>query len=549
MSTRLAITVSGAVSLGSYEAGVLYEVLYALKQHNQQPGISEDQKIYIDVLTGASAGGLSVALAAQKLLYEAASLNDPYDNPLYNAWVSEVDIASLLNLAPDEQPSCSIFSSDLIDTLAQEYLLSRYNATPVEPVEPHPALAPDQTIRLGLALSNLCGVDYTRPTLSSGSFTYTRFQDEFAATLGGAQDSPAYWTPVQQAAVSCGAFPFAFRVQDLARGIDCYNSSPFFDSGCFGGQTIRSFTYTDGGLFQNQPLGLAKRLVNSIDQHLGSDQRAYLFVAPHPLTSTADDSFCARAGTFSKVAERLLLSIFDQARFQDWIEAEKINGQIASFNSRARALQQQVQNGTLSSEAIHPVINPLLAQFFGPGGDDTLTPARARLQQQFAHEYAQLYQSRGPDIAKTWLDAVLFLEMAANLPQKDEMYIYGITASAQELAGSPLMWFLGFFDRQYRDHDYDVGRIKARAFLQNPGTSAQGPLSAIAYNAPPIRPLQPGLTGISIKQVAVEKRQQLRDRIQNRIGIMLKEAGLSFIVRHSIQLLFLNGKINELLGL
>ncbi len=549
MSTRLAITVSGAVSLGSYEAGVLYEVLYALKQHNQQPGISEDQKIYIDVLTGASAGGLSVALAAQKLLYEADSLNDPYDNPLYNAWVSEVDIANLLNLAPDEQPSCSIFSSDLIDTLAQEYLLSRYNATSVEPVEPHPALAPDRTIRLGLALSNLCGVNYTRPTLSSGSFTYTRFQDEFKATLGDEQDSPAYWIPVQRAAVSCGAFPFAFRVEDLARGIDCYNSSPFFDPSCFGGKTSRSFTYTDGGLFQNQPLGLAKTLVNSIDQHLGSDQRAYLFVAPHPLTSTADDSFSAQTGTFSKVAERLLLSIFDQARFQDWIEAEKINGQIASFNSRALALQHQVQNGALTSEAMYPITTRMLAQFFGLSGQDALAAARARLQQQFAQEYTQLHASRGEETANSWLDAVLVLETAANLHDKDEMYIYAITAGAQELAGSPLMWFLGFFDRQYRDHDYDVGRIKARAFLWNPGTSGQGPLSAITCNAPPIRPLQPGLTGISIKQVSLEKRQQLRDRIQNRIGIMLKEAGLSFIVRHSIQLLFLNGKINELLGL
>jgi hypothetical protein len=31
---RLAITISGAVSLGSYEAGVLFEVLRALKENN-----------------------------------------------------------------------------------------------------------------------------------------------------------------------------------------------------------------------------------------------------------------------------------------------------------------------------------------------------------------------------------------------------------------------------------------------------------------------------------------------------------------------------------
>jgi hypothetical protein len=37
MPKRLAITISGAVSLGSYEAGVLYEVVNAIGQHNSQP--------------------------------------------------------------------------------------------------------------------------------------------------------------------------------------------------------------------------------------------------------------------------------------------------------------------------------------------------------------------------------------------------------------------------------------------------------------------------------------------------------------------------------
>jgi hypothetical protein len=34
MSKKLAIAISGAVSLGSYEAGVLYEVVDAISQHN-----------------------------------------------------------------------------------------------------------------------------------------------------------------------------------------------------------------------------------------------------------------------------------------------------------------------------------------------------------------------------------------------------------------------------------------------------------------------------------------------------------------------------------
>ena len=229
MAKKLAITFSGAVSLGSYEAGVLYEVLYALGQHNSNPAVPEDQHVYVDVFTGASAGGLSVALAAQKLLYEGDSLNEPYSNPLYRAWVTDIDIEGLLNFGQDEQISYSILSSDLIEKLAQKYIVGRYDQSPLPPAKTHASIGPDRTLHLGLALSNLCGVDYKRPTLGSGSFIYTRFQDELTKSLTMSDDSREAWTPVQKAAVSCGAFPFAFRVQDLERSVECYNSSEYFD--------------------------------------------------------------------------------------------------------------------------------------------------------------------------------------------------------------------------------------------------------------------------------------------------------------------------------
>ena len=59
MSKKLAITVAGAVSLGSYEAGVLYEVVTAIGAHNDHPETKAkpEERIEIDVLTGASAGG------------------------------------------------------------------------------------------------------------------------------------------------------------------------------------------------------------------------------------------------------------------------------------------------------------------------------------------------------------------------------------------------------------------------------------------------------------------------------------------------------------
>jgi hypothetical protein len=76
MAKKLAITIAGAVSLGSYESGVAFEVLDAISQNNQwaSQNNSPDERIEIDVLTGASAGGMTVAMIAQRLLFDGPAI-------------------------------------------------------------------------------------------------------------------------------------------------------------------------------------------------------------------------------------------------------------------------------------------------------------------------------------------------------------------------------------------------------------------------------------------------------------------------------------------
>ena len=104
MPKRLAITIAGAVSLGSYEAGVLSEVLDAIHQHNIAPGTSDDERIVVDVLTGASAGAMAAAIVAKKMLYAADQFRGPYDNPLYDVWVKRIDLDGLLDTVDDKSP-------------------------------------------------------------------------------------------------------------------------------------------------------------------------------------------------------------------------------------------------------------------------------------------------------------------------------------------------------------------------------------------------------------------------------------------------------------
>src|SRR5579863_3583826 len=131
----LAITIAGAVSLGAYEAGATYEILDAIRQHNEHPDtIKSGDFIRVDVLTGASAGGMTAAIVAHGLLYQKDAFVDangcsaPYNNPLYNTWVKAISLTGLLNTtdkpvsAGGDPATLSLLSSSLIEKIAHDTL-------------------------------------------------------------------------------------------------------------------------------------------------------------------------------------------------------------------------------------------------------------------------------------------------------------------------------------------------------------------------------------------------------------------------------------------
>src|ERR1700761_9154801 len=130
----LALTIAGAVSLGSYEAGATYEILDSIRQHNENPEtVANGDFIRIDVLTGASAGGMTASILSHKLLFAKNAFvganggSSPYNNPLYNTWVLGIDLQGLLDAGdkplPDGDPATlSLLSSNLIEKISQTTL-------------------------------------------------------------------------------------------------------------------------------------------------------------------------------------------------------------------------------------------------------------------------------------------------------------------------------------------------------------------------------------------------------------------------------------------
>src|ERR1039457_5695954 len=432
MKKKLAITISGAVSLGSYEAGVLYEVIRAIGLHNQSPNTKPEDKIYIDVLTGASAGGMTATIAAQKLLYEAQSLSGAYTNAFYSPWVAEISIQRLLNLHGADSDQKSIFSSEAVVEISEKYITGRYQSHLNPAPDPHPALDADN-LKLGLAMSNLNGVDYSAPLHPAGQLTYTRFKDElireFDVPNSAADDNDDVWDALRNAAVSCGAFPFAFKVVEVARQLGEYNLP---DRASSIGNSAH-FTYTDGGTFQNEPLSLAKRLVDSIDGHQDLENRFFLFVAPDLKKSSANADFNDRNATFISTATHLVGAIFGQARFPDLLLAEELNQEVMLLNSRAAGLKTMLNGKDQATfdkaKTLRAAADLLLPALFEGEPASPLADARARLQNQFATDYSKM----APQTRDTWIDSILTLERAAGLDETDEMTIYSITASDAEL--------------------------------------------------------------------------------------------------------------------
>src|SRR5499425_1579067 len=117
---RIGINMAGAVSAGAYTAGVLDFLVEALdawyaereKWKDKDPSIwpIPSHDVSLEVLSGASAGGLCAAISAVALQEEfdhvrsiPPALNAAAVNRLYDCWVQRIDVEPLLGTADLEK--------------------------------------------------------------------------------------------------------------------------------------------------------------------------------------------------------------------------------------------------------------------------------------------------------------------------------------------------------------------------------------------------------------------------------------------------------------
>lgn len=478
---RLAIAIKGGVSLGAYEAGLIGETLYLLDYNNRNNAV----KWYIDALAGASAGGMTSAMLAMILLNTSLAGASPDANVLKTVWV---DTISFDLLDPENGAGLSpnfAFASGAIDQIASDHIKFPNSLTP------HKALRDPQGpkgahIALALTHSRLGQGLQAIPTFTGSEFFFneraalSRFDIRVNASPQGALgvsfsgngtssiavpatgdvlDSASAFAGMIACAIACGAFPFAFAPRGLALRDDQGNWNVDY--------------FTDGGLYDNDPVGEVINLAHEIDwgpdaEDFSDTERRYLMIEPEP-GQTPDNwpqspKFLGNTNMLNVDALTMVGRIFSGAL--DEIQQSGVRG-IPEVNRRVKMRQDMVAQ---LEYYVHVTSGDLTLPSWLPAMVNDLGQARGLSLEQmnyFRAHYIQDLQveapvayggarSLPPDRQQLFVEFGLLIDLAMDVADKVAFEPILVSPKA-ELAGGPLYAFKGFFDEGIRNHDFQQG--------------------------------------------------------------------------------------------
>jgi hypothetical protein len=366
MRFHIALNMAGAVSAGAYTAGVLDFLVEALdawyaEKAKQREQFGDDTRLWtipahyvgLDVMSGASAGGMCSAIGSVALREQFEHVHAPVTGPgvavnrLYQSWVETIDIVPLLgsaDLPGGKGPVHSILDSTPIAQIAQTAL------------KPDPSKALDRewvAEKLGviLTLTNLRGVPYSVDEANAGSFEerMTNHADriQFCVADKGVEDTDCVyglnysdagnsnWKLLETAAMATGAFPVMLATRVLERKRADYEKRlwniagqepaaipPAWDDSVV--PATFDNAHVDGGVTNNDPFELARQYVAAAAGNDGQNPRsaelanaAVISVAPFPGDDNFQAGYDAAAQTeLGNVVSALIGVLVNQSRFQ-----------------------------------------------------------------------------------------------------------------------------------------------------------------------------------------------------------------------------------------
>jgi len=449
---RIALTISGAVSLGAYEAGVLACLLSGIRSLCG----GDDPRVRLDAIGGASAGSMAGLLAAR-------CLTGGFD-PVYvmeQAWVVQDSIKLMRahgNQSPLSLDDLRILAANLMD-------LHDHDVTPYQSVP----------VRMVMTLACLRGLDYSIKGQGTGgqAIDAVTYLDLAVATIRHGMSAEDLLEPanasIVDVALASGANEVGFPPKLLDRRA---LASAYEDAGVILPPSKQPW-YTDGGTLDNEPLGHTLDLTADIDKSGGDFRRLHLLVHPNPSAAPIGDSWANpdRPPTWVETLIRGAHLQRTQSLYDDLREVVKTNSRITWMSALLTALQpildslsQPDQEGAVA--ALQTVVRDIDLDRAGLPG----------------HRSTQDAEADEPSSLQGWLEAALRRATSTTAKRTVDVDVISplVLPEARSvgvedmLAGEVLFHFGGFLDEDMRKSDFHLGYSSALQWMHDGGWQNHG---------------------------------------------------------------------------
>ena len=339
---ELGLVMAGAISGGSYAAGVVDFLIQALDAWYDEKAAgspaSMPHDVKLRVMSGESAGAMCTALAAVALQAETSPVTNvdqppaPERNRLFDSWVKRIDIKDLLGERDlgEEEPVRSALDASIL----REIALDGLKMTPSDTQRSYV----DDPLAVFLTVANLRGVPYGFELAGDAAssrygmlahadhmrFKVTRKQidDPLFEDLDVASLPAGPWPDLADASVASGAFPVGLQARLLKRPVGHYKARLDFDGiATLPGSDSDDYGFlcVDGGLMNNEPLELARRYLAGKDPknpRPGEEaRRAVIMIDPFPNKASFPDSYEPHDDIVA-VIKGMFGALVNQARFK-----------------------------------------------------------------------------------------------------------------------------------------------------------------------------------------------------------------------------------------
>lgn len=284
---------AGAVSAGAFTAGVMDYLMEALNDWETKKGQENvpSHKVVIPVMGGASAGGMTALLTASTINNEikpiplptAATILDEHpENKLYHGWVDLVDKDMFKKMLETSDITSgnvqALLNSNFIDDIATKMIQSdveNWTSAPTffeMPVKVFTTLTNLNGFNYNISFSGNNGREKYNMAVHNDYACFELFDESVTApkTPGWMPlnfKTGAFVETARDAAMATGAFPVGLKSRILKREVAYVNEIPWLKN-IFQNTPLKETTLktvnVDGGMINNEPFEKVRDLLDAI---------------------------------------------------------------------------------------------------------------------------------------------------------------------------------------------------------------------------------------------------------------------------------------------